>query len=263
MNKKLFYREDGSGIPLLLIHGFTGSNESFKTSIRYLRQYFKVIAIDMIGHGKSFDKNPNNYSFERSVELIKDILIELNLKKTNLLGYSLGGRLALHLAINSTQLINKLILCSTSPGIKDKSDRKARQNSDSYLADLLLDQGIGGFVDYWESLSLWRSEKRLSYKIKNTMRKIRLSQEPLGLINSLNSQGQGIQKYILKNLKKIQNKTLIFAGEKDEKYIKYSYEIQKNIEDSKVKIVPNSGHNLILENPIYIAKKTKDFILKE
>ena len=95
------------------------------------------------------------------------------------------------------------------------------------------------------------------------MRKIRLNQEPLGLINSLNSQGQGIQKYILKNLKKIQNKTLIFAGEKDEKYIKYSYEIQKNIEDSKVKIVPNSGHNLILENPIYIAKKTKDFILKE
>ena len=68
------------------------------------------------------------------------------------------------------------------------------------------------------------------------MRKIRLNQEPLGLINSLNSQGQGIQKYILKNLKKIQNKTLIFAGEKDEKYIKYSYEIQKNIEDSKVKI---------------------------
>ena len=140
MNKKLFYQEEGSGIPLLLIHGFTGSNESFETSIRYLR---------------------------------------------------------------------------------------------------------------------------LSNKIKNTMRKIRLNQEPLGLINSLNSQGQGIQKYILKNLKKIQNKTLIFAGEKDEKYIKYSYEIQKNIEDSKVKIVPNSGHNLILENPIYIAKKTKDFILKE
>ena len=56
---------------------------------------------------------------------------------------------------------------------------------------------------------------------------------------------------------------MIFAGEKDEKYIKYSYEIQKNIKDSKVKIVQNSGHNLILENPIYIAKKTKDFILKE
>ncbi len=95
------------------------------------------------------------------------------------------------------------------------------------------------------------------------MRKIRLNQKPLGLINSLNSQGQGIQRFLLKNLTKIQNKTLIFAGEKDNKYIKNSYEIQKNIKDSKVQIVPNSGHNLILENPIYIATKTKDFILKE
>ena len=203
MNNKLFYKKNGTGIPLILIHGFTGSHESFETSVRYLRQYFKVITIDMIGHGKSFDKNPNNYTFERSVQLIKDILIELNIKKTNLLGYSLGGRLALHFAINSSILINKLILCSTSPGIKDKSKRRDRQNSDSYLVNLL------------------------------------------------------------KNLTKIQNKTLIFAGEKDNKYIKNSYEIQKNIKDSKVQIVPNSGHNLILENPIYIATKTKDFILKE
>ena len=263
MNNKLFYKKDGTGIPLILIHGFTGSHESFETSVRYLRQFFKVITIDMIGHGKSFDKNPNNYTFERSVQLIKDILIELNIKKTNLLGYSLGGRLALHFAINSSILINKLILCSTSPGIKDKSKRRDRQNSDSYLVNLLLDQGIGGFVNYWESLSIWEPEKKLSNNIKQNMRKIRLKQNPLGLINSLNSQGQGIQKFLLKNLTKIQNKTLIFAGEKDNKYIKNSYEIQKNIKDSKVQIVPNSGHNLILENPIYIATKTKDFILKE
>jgi len=61
MNNKLFYKKNGTGIPLILIHGFTGSHESFETSVRYLRQYFKVITIDMIGHGDSL--HPYRYEW--------------------------------------------------------------------------------------------------------------------------------------------------------------------------------------------------------
>lgn len=95
----LFYKIEGSGIPLILIHGFTGNHKSFEIVSKYLSQYFKVISVDLIGHGNSMIYDESLYNFEKSTKLLTNLIESLNINKVNVLGYSLGGRTALHLGL--------------------------------------------------------------------------------------------------------------------------------------------------------------------
>jgi len=263
MIKNLHYKIEGSGIPLILIHGFTGTNKSFDKLSNFLKQYFKIIKLDMIGHGLSMDKDIKSYSFLQSIRYIEKIIKELHLKKVNILGYSLGGRLAMQFSIINQHKINKMILCSSSFGIKNKSERISRIKSDEKIITLLRNNNLEKFVNYWEAIPLWESEKKLPVEIKNKHRIIRLNQKNEGLMLNLRHQGQGVQEFLGESLKNIKIKTLIMYGDNDLKYKFISKEMAEIIENSELSEVPNSGHNIILENPIYISQKIKNFILGE
>jgi 2-succinyl-6-hydroxy-2,4-cyclohexadiene-1-carboxylate synthase len=259
----LFYKVEGKGLPLLLIHGFTGTNKSFDVVSKYMQQYFKVVRIDLVGHGKSMTYNEADYSFENSINSIISIIDKLNLRKVNVLGYSLGGRIAMHLASGFQKKINKLILCSASYGLDNLEEKKKRINSDQKLINLLEKKGIKDFVNHWESIPLWDFEKKLPLEKRIKHKIIRLENNPLGLSMNLKHQGQGNQNNLLPELQKINNKTLILYGENDEKYENLSKKISNSIRKSKTMMVPESGHNIILENPIFVCREVKDFILGE
>tara|TARA_B100001094_G_scaffold56835_1_gene52324 strand:- start:2611 stop:3411 length:801 start_codon:yes stop_codon:yes gene_type:complete len=260
---KLFYKIEGNGLPIMLIHGFTGSHKSFEEISKYLKQFFRVISIDLIGHGKSMTSEESYYTFDKSIELILEILDELKINKVNLLGYSLGGRSAMHLVTKCQNKINNLILCSASYGLENEIEKKKRIDSDKNLIKLLEKNKIEDFVNYWESIPLWESEKKLSVEKKNKYRNLRLKNNSLGLALNLKYQGQGIQNNLLESLKKIMNRTLIMYGEHDNKYENISKILSKSIRKSKTIMVPESGHNIILENPIFVSREVKDFILGE
>jgi 2-succinyl-6-hydroxy-2,4-cyclohexadiene-1-carboxylate synthase len=122
---------------------------------------------------------------------------------------------------------------------------------------------IKKFVNYWERIPLWDSEKNLSVEIRQKNRNIRLNQNNIGLLMNLRYQGQGVQEFLGKSLKNIKSKTLIMYGEKDLKYKVISKIMSEIIENSELNVVSNSGHNIILENPIYVSQKIKNFILGE
>ena len=257
----LYYNLEGKGLPLLLIHGFTGSNKSFDILSKYLQQYFKIIRIDLVGHGESMSYKESEYSFENSINSINEIIEKLYLQMVNVLGYSLGGRTAMHLASVFQNKINKLILCSSTYGLDNQEEKKKRIYSDQKLINLLEEKGIVDFVNYWESIPLWESEKKLPLEKRMKNRRIRLENNPIGLALNLKHQGQGKQKNLLHELKKINNSTLILYGENDEKYKNLSKKLTKSIRNSKSVMVPESGHNIILENPIFVSREVKDFIL--
>ncbi len=259
----LFYKVEGNGLPLLLIHGFTGSNKSFDIVSKYMQQYFKVVRIDLVGHGKSMTYNESDYSFENSINSIISIINKLKFRKVNILGYSLGGRIAMHIASNFQKKINNLILCSASYGLENPEEKKKRINSDQKLISLLEEKGIKDFVNYWESISLWESENKLPLEKRTKHKKIRLENNPLGLAMNLKNQGQGKQNNLLPELQKIDTKTLILYGSNDEKYKRISKKLSNSIRKSKTIMVPESGHNIILENPIFVSREVKDFILGE
>ena len=108
----------GEGFPLVLLHGFTGDSKTWKPFLQNGEKVERLIAIDIIGHGQSDSpKDSKRYEMLSVAKDIKQILEILKIEKTDILGYSMGGRLALSFAIQYPLFVRKLVLESSSPGL--------------------------------------------------------------------------------------------------------------------------------------------------
>lgn len=154
IQKRRYYVEvSGEGAPLLLLHGFTGSSETWKETITHLKRDYTCIAVDIIGHGKSScPLEKEAYSIELAAEDMKALMKELGHPRFHVMGYSMGGRLALTLAVLFPKSVQSLLLESASPGLKTPEERQARERSDEALAERIEREGIESFVDYWQRL---------------------------------------------------------------------------------------------------------------
>ncbi len=125
----------GEGEPLLLLHGFTGDRSAWAELSQQLRDDFELIALDLLGHGGSdAPADPVSYRMERAAADIADLLNQLGGPRPHLLGYSMGGRLALFLALRFPHLFKSLTLESASPGLAGVADRAERRRQDDDLA---------------------------------------------------------------------------------------------------------------------------------
>jgi len=134
--------------PLLLLHGFLGSHADFLGLLPTLSKHFYCIAADLPGHGKTETKL-GDYTFAHTARAIADLLDYLNVRKTHVLGYSMGGRVALYLACEFGDRIANLMVESASPGLKAAFDRKQRQQQDDLTALSLLKMPLPDFLDQW------------------------------------------------------------------------------------------------------------------
>src|SRR5690606_13632711 len=132
----------GEGPPLLLLHGFTGSLQNWNVFLKNWSKDCLTIAVDLIGHGHSqAPSDPKRYSMQHAVQDLTALLDHLHIEKTSILGYSMGGRLALSFAALQPSRVNALLLESTSPGLVSDEDRKARILHDEKLATLIEQNG--------------------------------------------------------------------------------------------------------------------------
>ncbi len=172
----------GSGPPLVLLHGFTGSGASWGEHLAVFGQHFTCHAVDLIGHGKTESpSDAGRYRMERCVKDLLALFDRLEIEQTALLGYSMGGRAALHLAAAAPERIRALILESASPGIPQALERAARMKSDEALAQSIEQNGLEAFIDYWESLPLFASQRNLPPDAWQRHRAQRVSNDPVGL----------------------------------------------------------------------------------
>lgn len=242
-----FYEVKGTGEPLLLLHGFTGDSSSWKNV--NLDNHYKIITIDLIGHGQTESpQDVNRYKMEQAVNDIVSFIQFLNIDKVNLLGYSMGGRLALSLAMLHPNRVKRLILESSSPGLKTKEERLARMEQDERLAQRIELEGIESFVRYWENIPLFATQRLLSKEAREAIRKQRLNNSPIGLANSLRGMGTGSQPSWWKQLYKLSTPTLLLCGELDRKFHRIALEMDTFLPESHVSVFPKVGHTLHLEN---------------
>jgi 2-succinyl-6-hydroxy-2,4-cyclohexadiene-1-carboxylate synthase len=240
----------GAGAPLTLLHGFTGSTESWTHLQEALAARFKLIMPDLLGHGRSAaPPNPARYGMERSVADLIAILDELGVERTHLLGYSMGGRVALAAAIAHPKRIASLVLESASPGIADADERDARVASDGALAELIERKGIEAFVTRWERLPIFSSQEGLPEAVRARLRKQRLANNPTGLANSLRGLGTGVQMPLWERLGELRIPTLIMAGELDVKFVEIARRMAAAIAGSRVAVVPDATHTIHVEQP--------------
>ncbi|HEY4552178.1 MAG TPA: alpha/beta fold hydrolase, partial [Bacillaceae bacterium] len=172
----------GSGEPVILLHGFTGDTGTWSHLTRDLAKKYRVIAVDIIGHGKTESPaDVSRYDISQCAEDVIHLLDELQIRQAHLLGYSMGGRLALTVAVLFPERVKSLMLESASPGLKKEVERKQRVEQDENLADMILGQGIERFTDYWESIPLFKTQKKLPGNIREQIRNQRMRNNPIGL----------------------------------------------------------------------------------
>ncbi|GIO24939.1 2-succinyl-6-hydroxy-2,4-cyclohexadiene-1-carboxylate synthase [Oceanobacillus sp. J11TS1] len=254
----LQYEIIGKGEPVLFLHGFTGTRETWKEVCSYLTDY-QCILVDLPGHGKSTRKIS---SMKDCCSLIADLLDELEIKKTHIVGYSMGGRTALSFAIYYPDYIASLLLESASPGLKEEAARSERREKDEQLAGYILERGIEEFVNYWQDLPLFASQKKLQDALQRKIREERLSQDEKGLAMSLQAMGTGAQASWWNHLAQLTHRTLLIAGELDEKFVMINKAMQKELPQADFVICPKVGHAVHVENPRKFGKIVDVFLNK-
>jgi 2-succinyl-6-hydroxy-2,4-cyclohexadiene-1-carboxylate synthase len=257
----LHIEQTGAGPPLLLLHGFTGSSATWSWHATHFAPHFRVIALDLIGHGSSdAPPDPERYRMERCVEDVLAALDALGVARANLLGYSMGGRVALHLAVAAPARISALVLESSSPGIADLAERRARIAADEALADAIEREGLEVFVDRWERLPLFASQATLPRDVRARLRAQRLGNQPRGLANSLRGMGAGRQEPLWERLAALDIPVLLIAGELDAKYCAIARRMAASLPGSQTAIVTGAGHAVHLEQPDLFAQHVIRFL---
>ena len=184
--------------PVVLLHGFTGSKDSWSDLREELKSHWRVVSIDLPGHGGTrVGTAVENYSIEVAAALVIRLLTEvLAVPRCSMLGYSMGGRLALFIALRYRAHIGRLVLESASPGIADPAERAARMRADAELAAFAESAGIEAFVKRWESIPLFESFARMPAEKIERIRRERLACRVEELDRSLGGMGTGSQPWL-------------------------------------------------------------------
>lgn len=251
----------GSGPALLLLHGFTGSGATWAPFFPAFAARFDTLAVDLIGHGRSAaPADPARYRMEWCVDDLIALLDLLDVERAAVLGYSMGGRVALHLALAAPECVSALVLEGTSPGIVDPAERAARVGSDEALARRIEREGLESFVDSWEALPLFASQRRLPAEVRARQRAARLANSPRGLANSLRGMGAGAMRPVFDRLGEIAAPTLLLAGELDGKYRELCGILAEAMPNARCEVVPDAGHAAHLERPEAFERVVMGFL---
>ena len=251
----------GAGAPLLLLHGFSGDGASWRHLAAALSNDFRLIALDILGHGRSdAPADRASYRFPAVAADIINLLEQLEVDETHLLGYSMGGRLALYLALQTPARFRSLILEGASPGLADAAEREQRRLRDEALADLIEARGIAWFADYWGRLPLWDTQANLARELTAAQRHQRLRNDPGGLAKCLRGMGAGAQPSLWRGLPRLTLPTLLIVGELDEKFRRINETMAEAIPHAQLAIIPSAGHNTHLESPSAFTGAVRSFL---
>lgn len=244
---KTNYKIGGKGFPLLILHGWNGSSDSWRKVIENLDNDFQVICPDFPGFGKS--ETPKiAWNLDDFVNWLRNLVDFLNLEKFFLLGHSFGGRVAIKFSICFQEKVKALILAN-SAGIKQNLDFKGWIIFQlSKIGNVLFSPKILFRFKDWARNFFYQI-----FRIKDWAKAKGVMRETMKKV---------IEEDLLSELEKIKIKTLIIWGEKDKIIpLKYANIFREKIKNSDLKILSKTHHSPHLEKPEILAKVIRNFLL--
>jgi 2-succinyl-6-hydroxy-2,4-cyclohexadiene-1-carboxylate synthase len=257
-------RTRGSGVPLLLLHGFTGRGSGWGTHATAFARTFRVVVVDLPGHGRTgTPADPALAGVERTADDLAAILRRAGLEPAHVVGYSLGARIALRLAVAHPGSLRRLVLESPSAGLATVAERRVRRAVDEARAVRLERDGIEAFVNEWERMPVFASHAALPPAWSNRLRAERLRNQPAGLAASLRGAGQGSMEPLQDRLAEIHAPTLVIAGALDPAGHARAETIAGGIPGARLAVVAGAGHTPHLETPSTFRSLALSFLKED
>ena len=241
---------------LVLLHGFLGSGEVYGDLISKLCKFCNPVTVDLLGHGQT-DGAEMHYRFstrEQVADLAKLIREQLTIPPVFLYGYSMGARLALQLGLHHPELFQGLVLESGTFGIEGETERLARQSLDATRADSIIG-AFEGFLSDWETMPMFETEISTQ---KYTA--IQRAQYPVWMANSLLGFGTGTMPCVREQLPAFQLPVQLIAGKSDRTFIRINQTMNRELPNSTLAIIPESGHRVHLDQPQKLVEILDTFI---
>lgn len=233
----LHAEREGTGPPLVLVHGFTQTGRCWGPEAAALARDHEVIRVDAPGHG-------------RSAEILAGLrtggrLIADQGGEATYLGYSMGARFCLHLALGNPELVRGLVLLGATAGIEDPDERAARRAQDLRTAAALRAKGLEAFLDDWLDQPLFAG-----LPPEGAFRAERLANTVEGLTASLEQAGTGSQDPSWHKLHRLEMPVLVMAGADDRKFAALAVRLRDEIgPNATLALVEGAGHAAHLEQP--------------
>jgi 2-succinyl-6-hydroxy-2,4-cyclohexadiene-1-carboxylate synthase len=230
---------------LVLLHGFTQTGRSWLPVLAALGPArYRAIAPDLRGHGDAGRRRPIGFD-----ELVADVLDAVEGDFT-LVGYSQGGRVALHVALVAPERVRALVLVSTTAGIEDPAERAERVVADEALAARIEGQGIEAAARAWAAQALFGGQ---TPEVRELSHEDRLRNDPVNLAAALRGIGTGVMAPLWDRLGELTMPAAVVVGERDEKFVQLGRRLADELPDASFSLVPAAGHALPIEAPDAIA----------
>ena len=259
---KLAYDLRGEGSrTLMLLHGFTGSRETWSGLEPRLCTNFRLLRVDLPGHGGSpLPVLPGREGFLETVEALVDVLDELGLGQCDVAGYSQGARIALAFALEHPERVCRVVLESGTAGLHRRKERVARRREDERLAQRVLNEGVERFVSEWELLPLFAGLRRLPAPEQDALRTRRAGHSGEGLAGALRCLGLGVQPDYWPRLWKLLRPTLLLTGAEDAKFREIARRMAAELPIVWSHSFEGIGHAPHLEAPEAWAREVISFL---
>lgn len=237
--------------PLVLLHGFLGCAEDWAALRSKLEPDVECEALDLPGHGRD-PIAVDATCFDEGVTQVQRMIEGRGIERCHLLGYSMGGRLALGVLARAPHLVESAIAIGASAGIADDAGRQRRRETDEALAARLEREDLADFVDRWYDQDLFAPLRQSAAFA--AVRARRLQGQPPALAAALRALGTGSQRDLEGRLSGSTARILLLAGALDAKYVSLNEQLAARCPPIDCRTVPGCGHSPHLEDPSELAR---------
>jgi len=251
-----------AGAPaVLFLHGFMGEGADWMEVVDELCEGFRCICPDLPGHGRNCSHSGTPFTIEHAAVGLLRRLDALGVDTCGIAGYSMGGRLALYLALQHPARFTRVVLESASPGIRNEEERRQREQHDRDLAnrlESLSPEAFSEFVKEWYDQPMFASLARDPGRREQLVTR-RLHNDPAGLAASLRGMGVGSQISLWEKLGGYSTPTVLLVGELDHKFRQIAEDMSESLPCIAPQCMGGCGHNVHFENPSGYTMALKRF----
>lgn len=264
MDLAVYEHGPASGVPVVVLHGFTGAAQAMEPLTERLAAGLdaRIVCPDLVGHGRS--EAPDDldlYRVEAMAAQVAAVADALDCDTFHLVGYSMGGRIALTLGCTAPRRLRSLCLIGATAGIADHDERQRRVKADRARAERLA-ENFEAFVDEWMADPLFAGQAALGDAYLQAARAQRLASNPAGLARSLIAGGTGSMTPLHGRLAVCDPPTLLVVGARDTKFCTIAEQLAQALPSASVAAIEGAGHAAHLEQPDTTAAAITEFIGK-